>query len=256
MRVLMDLGMGSVPQQSPGPHVYGNLELPPGRDGLPYVYLNMAMTLDGKVTTGNPGYLLTGSQADRMAMDELRAAADAVMVGAATVRSENPPMGVRLPQLRALRGAGGRPPHPTPVVVSASANLPVDAKLFRRRGEAVVLTCETAPTERVALLAGVARVMRVGAPRVDLRTALAALRAQLGVERLLVEGGPTLAFELLEAHLVDELFITLAPLLKGGSCTPTLLEGTGFPHGGLPRCQLVSVREEANELFLRYRVLG
>jgi len=234
--------------------LYGDLEFPEPPAERPYTYANMAMTLDGKVAVGNRGYLLTGSPADRRAMDELRASADAVMVGAGTIRLDNPPLRVRSDDLRRRRVLAGLPEDPIPVVVSRSCSVSPSAKAFSTAG-AVVVTCAEAPADRRDALAKAARMLICGQESVDLTAAAAVLRKELGVRRLLVEGGPNLIFSLLRDGLLDELFVTVAPLIKGGRDTPTLVEGDGFAYPRMPRLTLVSLCEDNGELFLRYRVL-
>lgn len=235
---------------------YNDMAFPEPAGDRPYTYVNMAMTLDGKVAVGNRGYLLSGSAADRRAMDELRARADAVMVGAGTVRLDDPPLRVRSKDLRGRRAEAGLPEDPIAVVVTRSCSVSPTAKVFAGTAAgAVVITCAEAPDECRDALAKVARVLVCGEQEVDLKAAVAMLRHDLGVRRLLVEGGPSLVFSLLRDELVDELFVTVAPLIKGGRDTPTLVEGEGFEYGRMPRLSLLSARDAEGELFLRYRVL-
>ncbi|MGQ9525933.1 MAG: dihydrofolate reductase family protein [Armatimonadota bacterium] len=234
--------------------LYGDVQFPDLPPVRPYTYLNMAITLDGKAAVGNHGYLLTGSGADRRAMDELRAVADAVMVGAGTIRSDDPPLRVRSEDLRRRRIEAGLPESPLAVVVTRSCEVSPTAKAFTASAGAVV-TCTAAPVERREALAKVAKVVICGEESVNLHTAFSALRRELGVRRLLVEGGPSLVSSLLHEMLVDELFVMLAPLIKGGRDTVTLVEGEAFGNECMPRLSLVSVREVEGELFLRYRVL-
>lgn len=233
--------------------VYGRLDLPPAPPDRPFTYVNMAMTLDGKVTVGRPGYLLSGSPGDRRAMDELRAASDAVMVGAGTLRHENPVLRVRSADLREWRLSLGLRESPRYVVVTRSGSLPPDLRFFGEEGGVVV----TRAGLDAAVLGGLesrAQVLACGEAEVDLAAALRRLRDDLGVRRLLVEGGPTLTFSLLAADLVDEIFVTLSPLLKGGRDTPTLLEGEGFAYPDLRRVRLLSAKHHEGELYLRYSV--
>ena len=233
--------------------VYNPASIPRGGD-RPYIYVNMAMTLDGKVHLGRPGYLLSGSPADRRSMAELRAAADAVMIGAGTLRMDNPVLGVNFEDLREYRTAQGMGVEPLPVVVTASGRVDENARVFRTGfGRAVVLTCSQADKSRLSVLEVRAEVLVIGDERVDLSKAVRVLGREFGVARLLVEGGPELVFNLLRERLVDEFFITLVPVVKGGKDTLTLVEGEGFKYGELPRLDLVSVLEAGGELFLRYR---
>ncbi|MGC8833385.1 MAG: RibD family protein [Armatimonadota bacterium] len=233
--------------------VYNPASIPRGVD-RPYIYVNMAMTLDGKVHLGRPGYLLSGSPADRRSMAELRAAADAVMIGAGTLRVDNPVLGVCFEDLREYRTALGMDVDPLPVVVTASGRIDENARVFRTgSGRAAVLTCSQADRSLLSVLEAEAEVLVVGDECVDLQEAVRVLGREFGVARLLVEGGPNLVANLLRERLVDEFFITLVPIVKGGKDTPTLVEGEGFGHRELPELELVSVLEAGGELFLRYR---
>jgi 2,5-diamino-6-(ribosylamino)-4(3H)-pyrimidinone 5'-phosphate reductase len=247
-------GVGVPEAARPEAEVYGRLRLPEPPEGRPFVYINMAMTLDGKVTVGRPGYLLSGSSGDRAAMEELRAQADAVMVGAGTVRHEDPSLRISRPAHQAWRAEAGMLPDPLYCVVSASANLPAELRLFRSPN-AVVVTREDAPEDRVLGLRSRCRVLQAGVGEVDLRGALSRLRLEDGVRRLLVEGGPTLSFNLIRLGLVDELFLTLSPLLKGGRDVPSLLGGPGFSYEELRHAKLLSLLRHSSELYLRYRLL-
>ncbi|MBW3624684.1 MAG: dihydrofolate reductase family protein, partial [Armatimonadetes bacterium] len=245
------------PPQSAGPlshdSPYYDVAFPEPTGERPYVYVNMAMTLDGKVVTGNPkgGYLLSGSEGDRRGMAELRARADAVMIGAGTLRAENPVLQIRYEDLRRRRMAEGRPEEPRYLVVTNSGALDPEARMFGRPGAMVVTSELNAPRLPEALTART-EILAAGFQAVDLRAAVSRLRQEHGIRYLLVEGGPTLTHACLAAHCVDELFVTLAPMVKSGTDTPTLIEGPAFPYGALPRFSLRSVAEDGGELYLRY----
>lgn len=256
VKILYDFSL-SLPQEeerlSAPDQVYGWLELPPPKIDRPYTYLNMAMTLDGKVTLGQPGKLLSGSMADRLGMDELRAVSDAVIIGAGTLRAENPRMRIRTPRLREERIRRGMPPDPRYIIVTGKGELPFSARIFRE-DHPLILTTQRG-LDQLKPLEERAEIRAFGEERVNLGQALFILKEEYGICHLLCEGGPNLAFEMIREGLMDELFLTLSPLLKGGRDTLTLLEGEGFPPEKTPRLQLLSLREERGELFLRYRVL-
>ncbi len=255
MRVLYDF-FSPFPQEGQPlafDQVYGWLELPPPKENRPYTYLNMAMTLDGKVTLGQWGKLLSGSPADRLGMDELRAVSDAVIIGAGTLRVEDPVMRIRTPRLREARIEKGMPPDPRYIIVTGRGELPPSARIFCEDYPLILTTVRG--LDPLKPLEGRAEIRVFGEERVNLGQALFALKEEYGIRHLLCEGGPNLAFEMIRESLIDELFLTITPFLKGGRDTLTLLEGEGFPPEKIPRLQLLSLREKMGELFLRYRVV-
>jgi 2,5-diamino-6-hydroxy-4-(5-phosphoribosylamino)pyrimidine 1'-reductase len=223
----------------------------------PFVYINMAMTADGKITSATREYPKFTSDADRENMDRLRAEADAVLVGAGTLRADDPPMRVRDPAMQAYRRSLGRPDVLTNVVVTASVDLDPGASFFASGSPAtrVVATVEDAPPDRVARLDGLATVWRVGRGRVDLPALLVRLAEELRVGRLLLEGGGEMNWQFLRQDLVDELHVTVAPALLGGRDAPTLLEGDGFAMDAQRRLTLSDVRRVGDEVFCRYEVV-
>ncbi len=166
------------------------------------------------------------SSADQVAFHALRSVADAVLVGAGTVRTEGyGPVRLR-PAGLAWRERHDRPAPPTLVIVSRSLDLDPQALCFS--GPAVVVTCESADDGRREQLAEVATVIVTGESHVDLAAAVGELRRR-GLTRVLCEGGPQLLTSLLAAGLLDELCLTLTPLLLGS--TPQLLtEALAAPH--------------------------
>lgn len=223
-------------------------DLPPvGRDR--WVAVNMVTSVDGAVTVGGVSGPL-GAEGDRAGFRALRAAADVVLVGAGTARAEQygPPRPSA--QARAVRRGRGQAPVATVAVVSRSLDLAGAERLLDADSDVVVVTTTGAPDGRVAELRdhGV-RVLQAGTDEVDLAAALDELAGD-GLGRVLCEGGPRLNRDLLAAGLVDEVFVTLAPMLAGG-------DGPGIVHGDLPSPQaleLAAVRHHAGELLLRYRV--
>ncbi len=201
----------------------------------PYVFVNMAMTADGKIdTVARRGARISGV-ADTARVDRLRAEADAVMVGGHTLLAEDPRLTVRDPHLVAQRVRNGRSPQPMKVgvvshVSDTGPDALDDAGAFLHEGDGRVLVCTSSRTGSAAIgrLQGHgAEVIVTGEERVNLADALSAL-AELGVERLMVEGGSTLVAALLEAGLVDELQLAVAPLVFGGESAPTPVGGPGW----------------------------
>jgi len=221
----------------------------------PFVYVNMAMTVDGKITSAAREYPRFTSRHDRDNMDRLRAEADAILVGAGTMRADNPALHVRSAAMREYRRSLGKIDGLHKVIVSARLDLPADCSFFDERfgGDRIVATVDHAPADRVAELGGSCKVWRLGRDRVDIRRLLRRLRER-GIERLLVEGGGELNWHFVRHGLVDELFVTLAPTLLGGRDAPTLLEGEGLRMARQQRLALVGLRREGDELYLHYAV--
>ena len=214
----------------------------------PYLITNFVLTLDGKATiSGRSGPI--GSEADTAMLVALRTRVDAVMIGAGTMRAERYGRVVGDPAKRERRERDGLAADPLTVVVSGRLDLPWDAPLFTEgHGEIVIATASDAePPDTVTPV----EVIR-HAGEVDLGALMAALRRERGVRALLCEGGPRLHAQLLDAGLVDELFVTHAPKLGGGG-GPGLV--TGLPEGDRDLELAWLLHEQASgELFGRYRV--
>jgi 2,5-diamino-6-(ribosylamino)-4(3H)-pyrimidinone 5'-phosphate reductase len=222
----------------------------------PFVTMNMAMTADGKITSASREYPTFTSDHDRKTMDRLRAEADAVLVGAGTLRADDPPLEVRHPEMLEHRRRLGKPAGLIQVVVTASLDLDPAARFFRESSSTarLVATVEDAPSDRARRLQAVAEIWRVGRGRVDLGQLLPRLRRR-GVERLLVEGGGELNWGFVSAGLLDELYVTVAPCLLGGRAAPTLLEGDGLAMAARVRLRLADLRREGEEIYCRYQVV-
>jgi 2,5-diamino-6-(ribosylamino)-4(3H)-pyrimidinone 5'-phosphate reductase len=222
----------------------------------PFVYINMAMTADGKITSAFGEYPRFASRFDARNMDRLRARADALLVGAGTIRADNPSLRVRDAGMREHRQALGKPEGLMKVLVSASAEINSGLRFFTDDdgGRLIVATVEETPPERLAALEGQAEVWRIGRGQVDMARLLDKLHGQ-GVEMLLVEGGGETNWRLVRDDLVDELYLTITPSLLGGSGAPTILEGEGLPMRRQIKLSLVEMQREGDELYCRYAVV-
>jgi riboflavin biosynthesis pyrimidine reductase len=225
---------------------------PPSR---PVVRLNMIATLDGRATlSGRSGPL--GGSADRDLFRALRVTADAVLVGAGTVRTERYGRVLRDESLQALRERHGLAPEPLACIVTGRMALPEDLPLLREpRARVVVLTASEASLPELG-----AQVDYVRTPggHLDLAAAVGELTARFAVASVVCEGGPHLARGLLAAGVLDEIFLTVSPLLAGGEPSGgealRILAGDELdPAVGL---ELLSVLRSESYLFLRYAVAG
>jgi riboflavin-specific deaminase-like protein len=214
--------------------------------GRPYLALNMVSTLDGKATIDWRTRGLS-TELDRQLFHHLRTQADAIMVGAGTVRIERYGRMTKTDELREKRTKEGLAPDPLAVVVSGRLDLPADLPLLQEPEQRVVIA-----TGSDATLEGTTAqidYLRVGD---DMPLLMAKLREDLGVRSILCEGGPTLNSFLLAAGLVDELFLTLHPKLTGGAAALTIVAGRDLVEPA--ELELVSVGEGEGDLFTRWRI--
>ncbi|MFN0068657.1 MAG: RibD family protein [Limisphaerales bacterium] len=222
----------------------------------PFVLVNMSMTADGKIATANRRVATFGSPRDLDHLYALRATADAVLCGAATVNSGEVTLrngGARLTALRRRRGLSAEPLR---VIVSGSGGLRPDAAVFRRgAAPVVVLVGAACPAARRRALEGAGgRVVVFGRREVDLPAALRWLAAEWAVRRLVCEGGGALNAAMFAAGLVDELHLTLCPFVFGGRAAPQVAEGLGATRlAEAAQLRLVSVRPNGDERFLVFR---
>ncbi len=216
---------------------------------IPRVRMNFVSSIDGAVTLGGLSGAL-GGEGDRRLMQVLRSMCDVVLVAAGTVRAEGYG-GLRLETVDASwRESHGLPAQPRLAMVSRSLDVGAEHPFFAEATtRPIVVTCAAAPAERRAALAAVADVLVCGDAAVDLADALAQL-AELGLAQVLCEGGPHLFGELAEAELVDEVCLTLSPLLVGGAA-PRIVQGA--PERGRQMRLVHALSDDDGFVFLRYR---
>ena len=235
------------PQEIVAVRIYEDLALPPAvrrNPSRPYTLINMVSSLDGRTAVGGKASRI-GSETDRQVMRTLRSKADAVMIGANTLRAERLSLGLDEPSES----------QPMAVILTRTGDLPLESHLIRYERQKVLLVVpEDCPVETVGRLRRRAGVMRVPTSPggIDLEEALRCLKAEHAVGLLLVEGGPTLNHALISANLADELFLTLSPRLLGGTSnqTLTILDGPALARTD---AKLLSAHTaSSSELFLRY----
>lgn len=250
---------------------YGGPLTIPLHSGRPTVVANFVTTLDGVVSYNTPeaaggGEISGFFEPDRFVMGTLRALADAVLIGAGTLRAAraerwtpdfiHPPSADDFASLRRQLGLASQP---ATVVVSGSGSVDLDHPGLADPSVVVVILTTAAGADRLARGPIPANVdVRAIGDRIEPGEVLSTLGAD-GAELVLCEGGPHLFGDLLGAGLVDELFLTVAPQLAGRSGdTPrlSLIEGLAFDVTGAPWADLVDLRRAGNHLFTRYRLNG
>lgn len=217
----------------------------------PYTILSAGMSLDGYLDDGTEERLLLSGAEDFDRVDEVRAGADAILVGAGTVRHDDPRLLVRSPERIAARRRRGLSDHPLKVTVTARAKLDAEARFFTTGETAKLVYCAADTVEMArGQLGHLATVIDGGAP---LRMARVSedLGAR-GVRRLMVEGGGQVHTQLLAAGLADELHLAVAPFLVGRPEATRFVGPAAYPHGPERRARLVETRTLGDVVLLRY----
>ncbi|MEM2878290.1 MAG: 2,5-diamino-6-(ribosylamino)-4(3H)-pyrimidinone 5'-phosphate reductase [Candidatus Hadarchaeales archaeon] len=212
----------------------------------PYVILNSAMSVDGKIATV-AGDSALSCEEDLKRLHRLRASVDAVMVGAGTIISDDPSLTVRM--------VSGK--NPMRVVVDGRCRIPLEARVLDRSAKTLVAVSRSAPKNKVDALRKMGVEVMVGGDKsVDLKKLLHFLQSK-GVKKILLEGGSMLNWEMLKEGLVDEIRIAVAPVVLGGAMAKSLVGGAGFERIAKgTRLKFLGARRVGKNLLLRYRVCG
>ena len=244
--------------------LYTRLDFPDPPSERPYVFINMASTVDGKIVIGEIGGTAqgVGGPTDQMLFRRLQQQADAALIGSATLRASQVIY----------------PPRINRYVVTRTGDVPLQNRFFTDAPDRAFVLLpehaqddingtkdkeaegkaegkgETTSAETLARVRATASVLEFGTGDVDLAAALRFLRQAHGIRHLLCEGGAALNDALIRAGLADELFLTLAPKIKGGANLPTLMTGQGFAAGTVLPLHLHSLYRDGDELYLRYRM--
>jgi 5-amino-6-(5-phosphoribosylamino)uracil reductase len=218
---------------------------------LPYIILSCAMSLDGYLDSEAPQRLLMSNAEDFDRVDQLRADSDAIMVGASTVRRDDPRLLVRDEERRRKRLAEGRSESPAKVTVTSTGDLPAGSCFFTVGDVEKIVYCPpelTASLERA--LGGRASVVGLG--DVVTMRGIASDLAYRGVRRLMVEGGGRLHTQFLREHIADELQLVIAPFFVGEPRAPRFVEAGAFPWTATRRAALAETRQLGDVVLLRY----
>lgn len=217
----------------------------------PYVLLSCAATIDGYIDDTTDERLLLSNDADFDRVDAVRATCDAILVGASTIRTDNPRLLVRSAARRAERLARGLPESPIKVTLTGRGDLDPTAGFFTAGATQKIVYCATSALDTTTdRLAAVATVVDVGEP-LDLTRMLTDLAGR-GVQRLMVEGGSSTHTQILTAGLADELHLVIAPFFVGDSAAPSFVGDGRFPHNRHHRATLAEVRQIDDVVLLRY----
>lgn len=216
----------------------------------PHVLLSVAVSVDGYIDDASPDRLLLSNAADFDRVDALRAESDAVLIGAETLRRDNPRLLVNSADRRLRRVADGKPAYPLRVIVTARGDLDTELKFWHSGGERLVYTTDSGAAKLGDALSGLADVVSLGAA-ID----FGALLDDLGkrdIGRLMVEGGGSIHTAFLSGGLADEIQMAVAPLVVGDPAAPRFLGPGAFPGGPNHRMHLADVSRIGDIALLRY----
>lgn len=229
------------------------MQLPLSR---PFITVILAMSLDGKIADRQRSPARFGSPVDKHHLETQIALADGVLFGAGTLRAYGTTLRISHPQLLEQRQAQNKPSQPVQIVCSASGTINPQLTFFRQPIPRWLLTTAIGAEhwidqpgfERIILAENSSRL-------IDWTVALQTL-ASLDCDRLAVLGGGELVASLFAASYIDELWITVCPIILGGRTAPTPVAGDGFLEAIAPRLELIETRSVNHEVFLHYRVGG
>ncbi len=223
---------------------------------FPHTTVILAMSADGKIADATRAPARFGSAIDKLHLETQVAQSDAVLFGAGTLKVYGTTLKVAHSDLLNQRQQQGKPLQPVQIVCSGSAVLDCHARFFMQPVPRWLLTT-TIGAERWHDRAEFERILvaesKAGSSKIDWPEALKQLSA-LGLGRLAILGGGELVASLFAADLIDELWLTVCPLILGGAAAPTPVEGVGFLAEVAPRLKLLDVRPVGEEVFLHYWV--
>jgi len=226
------------------------------KSARPYIFINSAMSADGKLSTFERKQVRISGKTDFDRVDELRAGADAIMVGIGTMLADNPSLTVKSEKRREARKDVGKEENPIRIIVDSKAKTPTDADIFKKGiGKKIIVVSNAAPKDKTEALSKMSetKVIIAGDEQVNLEEMAVQLKKE-GIHRLMVEGGATLNYGLISAGLADELKIFVGNLVIGGKTAPTFADGDGFSEEKIKKLKLDSAEPIEDGILLTWKV--
>lgn len=220
----------------------------------PFIYINSAVSLDGKISTFERKQVKISNELDIERVDRLRAESDAILVGSNTAAIDDPKLTVKSEGLRKERVNKGLSENPVKVMVGGVRDLKLNSDfLDYGNTEKIIFTTKKEDPKKIRVLRKKARVFTLGETQVDLREMVGVL-SELGINKIMVEGGGTLNYRMLKEGLVDEIYVAVAPKIFGGGSAPTLADGEGFNEQDILNLELIDMNKLGEVIVLRYKV--
>ena len=209
----------------------------------PFVHLNCAMTVDGKIATKDSSLKISGAN-DLVRVHELRKKYDAIMIGINTVLIDNP-------RLTVHKIDSVRKDNPIRIIIDSKAKTPLDSRVLNDDADTIIFVSKKADKDRVSLLSKKCDVITCGEKLVNLKEAMNNL-SDYGIESLLLEGGSTLNFSMLREKLVDKISICIGSIILGGRDSKTFVDGDGFSIDEILKLELTDVKKIDEDILLTY----
>ncbi len=221
----------------------------------PFVFINAAMSADGKISTKERRQVRISGDVDFDRMDQLRCQADAIMVGIGTVLADDPSLTVKSVQRRQSRKDSGLDEDPLRIIIDSKARTPLDADIFKKgNGKHMVVVSKAAPGDRIEALRKQTGVFVCGEEQVDLEQFMSHLYSR-GIRKVMLEGGASLNWGMLTSGLVDEVYTFIGALIIGGVGAPTLVDGDGCTKNDLLSLKLISAESMEDGVLLKWAVV-
>lgn len=217
----------------------------------PYTLLSCGMSIDGYLDSAGQERLILSNEADLDRVDEVRAGSDAILVGASTVRNDDPRLVVRCPDRRLERVARGLKPSPVKVTVTCGARLDPHSRFFTTGDAEKLVYCPSSSGGAARTRLGAVATVVDASARVSMR-GLAEDLAARGVQRLMVEGGGTIHTQFLAEDAADELQLVVAPFFVGDSRARRFVDDGPFPFRPDRPARLADVQRIGEVVLLRY----
>ena len=213
----------------------------------PYVILNSAMTLDGKIATRTGSSEISGKE-DLIRVHKLRKEMDAIMVGINTLLADDPRLTVHKIEAKGED-------NPVRIVVDSKARTPLNFRILNGDAHTIIATTENADPDKVEALEKKATVLKCGKDRVDLKSLMKEL-SRTGINTLMLEGGSTLNYSMFENGLIDEVRVCVAPMIAGGVHAKTLVDGEGIDKmSNAIRLKFKKSYSLGEDLIMEYKVI-
>lgn len=216
----------------------------------PYVLLSVAASIDGYINDGTDVGLPLSNAEDFDRVDQVRADCDAILIGAGTLRGDDPRMTVKSEERRGQREAAGKPAYPAKLLITASGNVDPSIRWFTTPGHRIIYTVDQAAADLKERIGDLADIVTMG-PAVDYANMLDDLGSR-GIESVMVEGGEQVHTTLLTEGHVDEIHFVLAPLLVGSG--PRFLAETDYPWPPETRMEVLEIEPIGDVVLVRYKI--
>lgn len=213
----------------------------------PFVLLNSAMTVDGKIATENSSMKISGEQ-DLIRVHELRKKYDAIMVGINTVIVDNPKLTIH--KIKA-----SKKDNPIRIIIDSKGRTPSDALVLNNDAKTIIIVSKKAPKKNLEKLEKKCDILVCGDEQVNLKEAMRKLYIE-GIRSILLEGGSTLNFSMFKEGLIDEVSICIGSKILGGSTSKTFVDGEGFEPENCVKLELKNIEKIDNDVVLSYNVLN